>query len=131
MFCTTCGTPIPEGSRFCTTCGAPAYAMPSPAPAPAPANGDLPAFNPFQNPGAVPPPFPNFNEQQPAPQPIPPQPMPPRPAPARKAMFEYKVVYGITTEELEDKLNEYAAEGWRIVPVSYGSKESIIFERKL
>lgn len=128
MFCTTCGTPLPEGTRFCTTCGASAYFAPAPipAPTPTPVTNDLPSFNPIQNVGNVPPSFPAFNEPQPMAAPVIPQPIA-----TKKADYEYKVVTGVSLNEVEAKLNEYAAEGWRVVSVNYGLKEAIILERKI
>nr|MBQ5527000.1 zinc-ribbon domain-containing protein [Succinivibrionaceae bacterium] len=35
MFCTKCGSEIPDGSAFCTECGAPADSTPGSSPAPA------------------------------------------------------------------------------------------------
>ena len=48
VFCTNCGSPVPEGSKFCTACGTPAPAQSSQG-APASANvTDSPASEPMQ-----------------------------------------------------------------------------------
>ena len=36
MFCTKCGSQVPEGNKFCTNCGAPMGSAPAATPAPAP-----------------------------------------------------------------------------------------------
>lgn len=65
MFCTTCGSEIPEGSKFCTSCGAPVASRPAPEPAaePAPVPAPTPASAPEPKPTPVP---------APAPDPVPP-----------------------------------------------------------
>lgn len=109
MFCTTCGTQIPDGNRFCTNCGAPVNSAPAPAPfAAAPVN------NGFAAPSA------SVAENAPVINAAP-----------SAAEYEYKVVNGIMTSDLESKLNEYAAEGWRTVCADFsGLTASIVLERK-
>lgn len=52
MFCSNCGTQIPEGSLFCGNCGAKVEAQPAPQPAPQPAYEAVqqPAYEAVQQP---------------------------------------------------------------------------------
>jgi hypothetical protein len=87
MFCTKCGSPMPEKSRFCGKCGNPVSPqVPAPGPAvpppPSPPGPPVPPPPPPQQAGPViPPPGPVIPAQPPTRPVVPPPPPPPRVAP--------------------------------------------------
>jgi osmotically-inducible protein OsmY len=52
MFCSSCGTKLPDGAAFCTNCGKPTGLKPQPAPAPPAADPPPPAESTTTNPPA-------------------------------------------------------------------------------
>ena len=127
MICTSCGHQVPEGSRFCTRCGA---TLATEAPAPAPVFTPEPAPAPVYTPEPAP-----VYTPEPAPAPA----FASAPAnssagmnfdfntntatPSTAKRYEYKILSQkdkwfsgkFDPMVLEQALNAYAQQGWRVV----------------